>query len=75
MHAESFTPFAAGALATKLEGELATVNHLSVFATGYGPTGVHEVHRNPPRHDGALVLDPLSAKPHLLLFHFATQSF
>lgn len=56
--------------ANALAHELDQVNHISVFATGYGPTGVHLVHRNGNDHDGALVLNPLSSKPRYVAFRF-----
>jgi hypothetical protein len=46
-----------------------------VFATGYGPTGIHDVHRNGGGRDGAIVVRPLSSPAHLLFFHFTDQSF
>jgi hypothetical protein len=75
LHASDFTATPAAALATKLEGSLGTVNHISIYATGYGPTGAHKVHRNGFGFDGALVLQPTSATPHVLAFHFSTQPF
>jgi len=41
-----------------------------IFATGYGRGGGHLIHRNGHGHDGAIVIDPLSAKPRFLLFRF-----
>ena len=75
LHAGDFTAMAESALAQTVLGELQTANHISVFATGYGPTGVHDVHRKGSGQDGAIIIRPLSSPPHLLLFHFANQSF
>lgn len=75
LHAADFTATPAAALAAKIEQLLSTVNHISVYATGYGPGGGHKVHRNGGGQDGALVLEPTSATPHVLAFHFSTQSF
>lgn len=61
--------------AATLEQRFAQVNHLSVFATGYGPGGVHLVHRNGSGHDGAIVLNPLSTSPTFVVFRFPQQSF
>jgi len=61
--------------AAALEQKLASVNHVSVFATGYGPDGAHLVHRNGGGHDGAVVLWPLSDSPDFLVFRFSNQSF
>lgn len=58
-----------------LEQKLASVNHVSVFATGFGPDGAHLVHRNGGGRDGAIVLWPLSDAPEFLVFRFANQSF
>ena len=75
VRASDFAAMTPDALAQKVLGELQGVNHISVFATGYGPTGVHKVHRNGGGDDGAIVLRPLSGTPHLMYFHFANQSF
>ena len=69
-----FAPTLPADVAARLESELRDVNRISVFATGYGPDGAHNVHRNQGL-DGALALHPLGARAHLLLFRFATQSF
>ncbi len=74
-HDTDFTAIPEDTLAQMLSTELADVNHISVFMTGYGPTGGHDVHRQGSGEDGAIVIRPLSALPHILLFHFATQSF
>ena len=70
-----FGAMTSAGLEQRLLSELADVNHLSVYATGYGPTGAHLVHRNRTGQDGALVLHPLSAAPRYLLFRFASQRF
>jgi hypothetical protein len=75
LSSSAFTSSTPAAMATKIEGELAAANHISVFATGYGPTGAHLVHRNVSGQDGALILDPLSPTPHLMVFRFSDQSF
>jgi hypothetical protein len=55
--------------------DLATANHISVFAIGYGPDGVHLVHRNGSSHDGLLITEPLSTPAHARLFSFADLTF
>ncbi|HEY1554027.1 MAG TPA: hypothetical protein VGF94_04290 [Kofleriaceae bacterium] len=55
--------------------DLATVNHISVFATTYGGSGIHLVHREGNAHDGLVVTDPLSPVAHLRLFSFTGQTF
>ena len=71
VHAPAFATTNAQAL----EQKLASVNHVSVFATGFGPDGAHLVHRNGGGRDGAIVLWPLSDAPEFLVFRFANQSF
>jgi hypothetical protein len=76
VHATAFTqPATAAALAQKIESELTSANHIAIFATGYGPTGAHDVHRRGSSEDGAIVIDPLSPSAHLMLFRFTTDSF
>jgi pyruvate/2-oxoglutarate dehydrogenase complex dihydrolipoamide dehydrogenase (E3) component len=38
-------------------------------------SGVHLVHRQGGNRDGAIFIDPLSAKAHAFVFHFSTQTF
>jgi hypothetical protein len=75
LHAAAFTTTDPASLAQKIETELASVNHISVFAIGYGPTGAHDVHRQGANEDGAIAINPLSPKAHLLTFRFSTDSF
>jgi hypothetical protein len=42
---------------------------------GYGPTGIHDVHRKGNNEDGAIVIDPLSPTSHVFFFRFDTDSF
>lgn len=60
-----------------LTAELAAVNHISVYGTGYSPTpsGAHLIHRNGNGRDGMLVTRPLAAAPHARLFSFSNQTF
>ena len=75
LHSSDFTqPSSPAALAQQLENELASVNHISVFATGYGPSGAHLVHRNGGGRDGAIVTRPLSSPAHAIMFTFTTSS-
>jgi hypothetical protein len=77
VHAADFTQLAPADLEAHLTEELKSANHLSVFATGYGPDGVHNVHRRTGSgsNDGAIVLNPLSPTPRILMFRFTTDSF
>ena len=75
VHASDFTAMTPTALSAAVSAALASVNHISVFATAYGPTGAHLVHRNGHEADGALVIHPTTGSPHYFLFHFGNQSF
>jgi hypothetical protein len=61
-------------MAQKIEQELANANHVSVFCTGYGPTGCHLVHRQSGGRDGAIVIHPTSGTAHVMFFDFTTTS-
>ena len=58
-----------------LDADLATANHITIFATGYGSNGAHLVHENGGGHDGMVVTHPLSSPAHARLFSFSGQSF
>jgi hypothetical protein len=72
-----FTPHTQAEVFDDLMAALLTVNHISVYATGYGPDGAHLIHRvtTAAADDGALVLQPRSAAPQLKLFRFGNQAF
>jgi len=63
------------ALVTTLMTDLATANHISIYATTYGADGTHLVHRNGGGKDGVIVTQPLSIPAHLRLFSFTDQAF
>lgn len=71
IHSPSFATTNAQALIASL----ANANHISVFATGYGPTGMHLVHRKGNGNDGAIIVNPLGGTPQFFVFRFATDSF
>ncbi len=75
LHSTTFTAGTADALQQRLITALATVNHISIFATGYGPGGAHLVHRQGGGRDGAVFGDPLAPNAHGFVFHFNTQTF
>jgi hypothetical protein len=75
VHATSFTERTPTQLTQLVDAAIANANHVSIFATGFDATGGHLIHRNPTNHDGAIVINPLSANAEYLLFHFTTQSF
>jgi hypothetical protein len=76
LSAGQFVAQAPASLAQKLTAELASANHVSVFGKGYPQgNGCHDVHYVDGSNDGAIVIDPLSAKPHVVFLRFSTQSF
>src|SRR5512140_2168524 len=75
LHSTAFTAGTVDTIQQRLVAALANVNHVSVFATGYGPGGAHLVHRQGGGRDGAVFIDPLSPKAHGFVFHFDTQTF
>jgi hypothetical protein len=62
-------------LTSEVTADLASANHISVFATGYGPSGGHLVHRNNSGRDGLVVTQPLSNPSHARMFSFSNQVF
>jgi len=75
VHSSHFAAMEIDELAQTLETALEDANHISVYATGYGSDGTHLVHRTNGDTDGALVIRPLSAVPHVLAFCFLDQGF
>lgn len=74
LHAGDFTGSTSPQLVSDLMAELQTVNHISIYGTGYGPDGAHLIHRN-NGFDGALITRPLSNPPHVRMYRFASQAF
>jgi hypothetical protein len=62
-------------VASDITTDLTTVNHISVFSTGYGADGAHLVHREGQGRDGMIVMQPLSSPAHARLFSFSDQAF
>jgi len=75
VHSTDMTLQSRSQIASDLTSDLATVNHISVFGTGYGPDGAHLVHRNGQGHDGLVVTNPLSSPAHVRMFSFTNQAF
>jgi hypothetical protein len=75
LHAADIPLESSAQLVSDLDTDLATANHISIFATGYGPDGAHLVHRNGGGHDGLIVTQPLSSPSHARAFSFSDQSF
>jgi hypothetical protein len=77
IHSGEFAPQEPAMLGQKIATELVGVNHISIFGTGYPQgNGCHDVHyHDGDGQDGALVIEPLSATPHILFFRFSTDTF
>ena len=75
VHSPELVFQAKSALVTTLMTDLATANHISIYATTYGADGAHLVHRNGGGHAGVIVTQPLSIPAHLRLFSFTDQAF
>lgn len=75
VHSTQFATESKAQMTALLNTDLATVNHVSIFTTGYGDDGGHLVHREGSDQDGAIVIEPLSDSPEYLLIRFPEQSF
>ena len=75
VHAADFAVTTPTQLTQLVDNALANANHVSIFCTGFDATGGHLVHRHANNDDGAIVINPLSASPTYLLFHFDNQTF
>lgn len=75
VHSRDFQSESQTQVTQDVQNALANANHVSVFANTYSRGGIHLVHRHGFDDDGAIVIDPLSSSPKLLLFHFSNQSF
>jgi hypothetical protein len=75
VHSTDLPPRPSTQNASELTASLANVNHISIFATGYGPEGVHLVHRNFGGRDGLIITDPLSAPVRARMFAFSNEPF
>lgn len=75
VNAGTFKDMSKAELVAAIKADLANVNHISVYAVGYGPDGAHLVHRNGFGNDGAVVTQPLSRPAKWRMFRFADQSF
>jgi lamin tail-like protein len=71
----SFTEETLTQLTGSVDNLIANANHVSIFATGFDPTGGHLIHRQGSGHDGAIVINPTTSNPTYLLFHFTNQTF
>lgn len=70
-----FVPYEMLPAAQKVADTIPLGAKVSVYAITSGGASAHKVHRNDSNQDGAIVIEPDSAKPRWLLFHFVTQTF
>lgn len=77
LHSNDFTAVPITQLVDDIVSELVIGDTISVYATGYGPDGAHDVHKEYGQtHDGAIVVRPMSTSPRVLAFRFGdTDTF
>lgn len=78
LQSAQFTPYDLNTLSMKVTDAVTLGQKISVYAHSSGGSyagSAHKVHRNTGAQDGAIVLDPESASPKMLVFHFANQVF
>ena len=76
LHSTALTLTSPAAIRNRVALALANANHISVFGFPYpGMDGAHLIHRVSASHDGALVINPLAAKAHVIAFRFADDTF
>jgi hypothetical protein len=76
LHSDALTVTTPATIRARVVDQLTNANHISVFGTGYpGSDGAHLIHRKATAHDGALIINPLAAKAHVIAFRFSTDTF
>lgn len=76
LHSTALSVSGRAAVRARVESQLTNANHISVFGTGYPKSdGAHLIHRSAGGRDGALVINPLAAKAHVLAFRFVNDAF
>jgi len=76
LHADTIPLSTTAALVSAMTSDLATVNHISLYATSYTTAdGAHLIHYNGVGHDGMIVTKPLSPTAHMRAFSFDGQAF
>ncbi|HET9621369.1 MAG TPA: hypothetical protein VFP84_08395 [Kofleriaceae bacterium] len=75
LHAATMPRDGQAALVAAVNADLAGANHISIYATGYGPDGAHLVHFNGGGRDGLIITQPLSPTSHMRAFSFDSSSF
>ncbi len=72
VHVADFKPVALTPLSAMIADAITLGQKVSVYTTSSGGSSAHLIHRNDGKVDGAIVLDPDTASPRALLFHFPT---
>lgn len=76
LHVSSpFQAYSLEQLSDKIANDMTIGQKVSVYATSSGGSSAHDIHRQHGGDDGAIILDPDSANPTFMLFHFADQTF
>jgi hypothetical protein len=76
LHSTALTVTTPSTIRQRVEAVLTSANHIAIFGTSYpGSDGAHLVHRQVGGRDGAIVVNPLGAKAHILAFRFANDVF
>lgn len=76
LHSTALTLSSPATVRARVESQLTNANHISVFGTGYpGSDGAHLIHRSSGARDGALVINPLAGKAHVIAFRFVNDTF
>ena len=76
LHSSGLTLTTPAAIRARVEVALTNANHVSIFGYAYpGSDGAHLIHRSNGGNDGAIVINPLAAKAHVLAFRFSTDTF
>lgn len=76
LHSNTIPLSTPAALVSAMTADLATVNHISIYATSYSTSdGAHLVHYNGTARDGMIVTKPLSPTARMRAFSFDSQSF
>jgi hypothetical protein len=76
LHSPALTVTSPAVVRARVESQLTNANHISVFGFGYpGSDGAHIIHRSSGGGDGALVINPLAPKAHVIAFRFADDVF
>jgi hypothetical protein len=76
LHSTALTLTTPSAIRQRVEAVLTSANHIAIFGTSYpGSDGAHLVHRQVGGRDGAIIVNPLGAKAHVIAFRFTNDVF